>query len=176
MRTSLSHVTFSSRIFRHVPGITTLRFCLPCTHDDRGWSRFEHGRYLRHPATKADWSWCTHGIRTIGAVRKVEHNSALCDRHPPRPQKGVVMNFDGIPAELEQPQISYAAPAQHTAPAVTFSLHWVLAAPALVMEYFAPASVVSCHVPVYTAPAPGEDLMDGSSRWHWEPPGRRLGS
>ena len=59
--------------------------------------------------------------------------------------------------ELEPPQISYAAPVQYAALAVTFSLHLVLAAPALVMEDFAPASVVSCLVralAVYTAPPP----------------------
>ena len=45
-------------------------------------------------------------------------------------QYGIDMNCDGIPDVLEQPQLSYAAPVQWAAPAVTFSLHSVSAAPA----------------------------------------------
>ena len=47
---------------------------------------------------------------------------------------GVDMNRDGIPDVLQQPQISYAAPAQQAAPAVTYSTHSEHAAPALVVD------------------------------------------
>ena len=47
---------------------------------------------------------------------------------------GVDMNRDGIPDVLQQPQISYAAPAQQAALTVTFSTHSEHAAPALVVD------------------------------------------
>ena len=47
---------------------------------------------------------------------------------------GVDMNRDGIPDVLQQPQISYAAPVQQAAPAVTSSTHSEHAAPALVVD------------------------------------------
>ena len=47
---------------------------------------------------------------------------------------GVDMNRDGIPDVLQQPQISYAAPVQQAAPAVTYSTHSEHAAPAPVVD------------------------------------------
>ena len=44
------------------------------------------------------------------------------------------MNRDGIPDVLQQPQISYAAPVQQAAPAVTYSTHSEHAAPAPVVD------------------------------------------
>ena len=46
----------------------------------------------------------------------------------------VDMNRDGIPDVLQQPQISYAAPVQQAAPAVTYSTHSEHSAPAPVVD------------------------------------------
>ena len=59
------------------------------------------------------------------------------------------MIFNGTPYVLQKPQISYAAPFQHAAIAVTYCGPSVHVAPAPVVEYMTPATAVS-----YAFPAP----------------------
>ena len=113
------------------------------------------------------------GVRG-GGPRNPEHEIIGTGSRPTMTVTGVDMNRDGIPDVLQQPQISYAAPIQHAAPAVTYSTHSthappapavsnaspapaVYAAQARVVEYISTAPAVSYASPapaVYAVPAP----------------------
>ena len=124
------------------------------THDDCDWCGHESRRHSRRFAATARWH--------IGFGVIVQYEGPVSYGASTMTVTGVDMILDKPSYELQQPKISYAAPFQHTSPAVTCRGPSVHVAPALVVKYMTSATAVSnaSSAPaVNAAPAPDVEFF-----------------